>query len=169
MSDHQVSANFQPERNESDHDSKSLNEMLQELRILQQGSQILAGFLVLLPFNQGFTKLGSSDKIFYLTAFMGSLVSLICFSAPAVQHRIERPLQHRIKFKQMSTRIINIGTFFLSIALVATTQLVLNRVFSDRWSYLGSLLIGLLIGTIWWFIPLSQRRKQNSHYHSQKN
>lgn len=169
MSDHQVSANIQSARNESDHDSKSLNEMLQELRILQQGSQILVGFLILLPFNQGFTKVASPEKLFYLIAFTGSLISLICFSAPAVQHRIERPLHHRVKFKQMSTRIINVGTLALSIALVATTQLVLNRVVGDRWSYLGSLLIGLLIGTIWWFIPLSQRWKQNSHHPSSKS
>lgn len=38
----------EPPSNE-DHDQKSLNEMLQELRVLQQGSQILVGFLFFYP------------------------------------------------------------------------------------------------------------------------
>jgi hypothetical protein len=32
----------------------SLNDMLQELRILLQGAQVLTAFLIVLPFNQGF-------------------------------------------------------------------------------------------------------------------
>jgi hypothetical protein len=162
MANHEASANCQESLNPSDHDRKSLNEMLQELRVLQQGSQILAGFLILLPFSEGFSKIGASEKYFYITAFTGALISLICYSAPAAQHRIERPLQHRVKFKKMSTRIINVGTFALSIALIATTQLVLNEVVDAPWSYLGTLLIALLIGIVWWFIPLTQRRRQNS-------
>ncbi|MEB3310285.1 MAG: DUF6328 family protein [Snowella sp.] len=162
MANHDVSANFQESLHPSDHDRKSLNEMLQELRVLQQGSQILTGFLVLLPFTDGFIKIGSSERIFYITAFIASLICLICFSAPAAQHRLKRPLHHRVKFKQMSTRIINLGTFALSIALIATTQLVLNEVVGDRWSYFGTLLIALLIGTMWWLIPLTQQRRNHS-------
>lgn len=33
-----------------------LDDMLQELRILLQGAQILTAFLIVLPFNQGFDK-----------------------------------------------------------------------------------------------------------------
>lgn len=141
----------------SDHDRRSLNEMLQELRVLQQGSQILAGFLVLLPFSDGFSKIAPVEKWVYIVAFIASIVSLICFSAPAAQHRLERPLKHRVKFKRLSTRIIIAGTVALSVALISTTQLVLNEVVGDRWSSIGTALIALLIGTIWWFIPLRKR------------
>jgi O-antigen/teichoic acid export membrane protein len=145
--------------NNSDHDQRSLNEMLQELRILQQGSQILAGFLVLLPFSEGFGKIAQFEKWVYIVAFIASITSLICFSAPAAQHRIERPLRHRVKFKRLSTRIIIAGTIALSIALISTTQLVLNEVVGGVWSHVGTAVIGLLIGIIWWLMPLLKKTK----------
>lgn len=146
--------------NGSDHDRRSLNEMLQELRVLQQGSQILVGFLVLLPFSEGFAKIAPFEKWVYIVAFIASIISLICFSAPAAQHRVERPLRHRVKFKRLSTRIIIAGTIALSIALTSTTQLVLNEVVGEGWSYIGTAVIGLLISIIWWLIPLLKKTKR---------
>jgi 4-amino-4-deoxy-L-arabinose transferase-like glycosyltransferase len=149
----------QDELNGSDHDQRSLNEMLQELRVLQQGSQILAGFLVLLPFSEGFAKIAPFEKWVYIVAFIAAIISLICFSAPAAQHRIERPLRHRIKFKRLSTRIIIAGTIALSVALISTTQLVLNEVVGDQWASIGTAIIGILITIIWWLIPLRKKVK----------
>jgi hypothetical protein len=141
----------------NEQDRRSLNEMLQELRVLQQGSQILAGFLVLLPFSEGFAKIAPFEKWVYIVAFIASITSLICFSAPAAQHRIVRPLKNRVKFKSLSTRIIIAGTIALSIALISTTQLVLNEVIGGSWSYIGTAIIALLIGIIWWLLPLLKK------------
>jgi hypothetical protein len=143
---------------ETGHDRRSLNEMLQELRVLQQGSQILVGFLILLPFSEGFAKIAPVEKWVYIVAFISSLVSLVCFSAPAAQHRIERPLRHRVRFKRLSSRIIIAGTIALSVALISTTQLVLSEVVGDGWSPLMTTLVAVLIAVLWWLIPLSERR-----------
>lgn len=159
MPNQDISVSSQEALNDSEHDPKSLNEMLQELRVLQQGSQILAGFLVLLPFSDGFSKIASFEKWVYIVAFIASVISLICFSAPAAQHRVERPLRHRLKFKRLSTRIIIAGTIALSVALISTTQLVLNEVIGGSWSYIGTAIIGLLITIVWWLIPLLKKAK----------
>jgi accessory gene regulator protein AgrB len=143
-----------------EHDKQSLNEMLQELRILQQGSQILTGFLILLPFNEGFSKIAQLEKLVYIVAFISSVVSLICFSAPAAQHRLKRPLKHRGRFKRLSTRIIIAGMVGLSIALIATTQMVLNEVIGQRWSLFATVLVGVLISVIWWIFPLYQKGQE---------
>lgn len=157
MANQEIPYSAQEKLNSNDHDEKSLNEMLQELRVLQQGSQILAGFLVLLPFSEGFAKIASVEKSVYVVAFITSIISLICFSAPAAQHRLARPLKHRVKFKRRSSRIIVAGTVALSITLISTTHLVLNEIVGSQWSYIGTAVIGLLIGIIWWLIPLSKR------------
>lgn len=159
MTNHNTSSSYQQTLNDSEYEQQSLNEMLQELRVLQQGSQILVGFLILLPFNEGFSKIATFEKWVYIIAFIASIISLICFSAPAAQHRVERPLRHRIKFKLMSTRIIIYGTIALSVALISTTQLVLNEVVGTSWSLIGTIFIGLLISIVWWFIPLFRKRK----------
>lgn len=142
-----------------EHDQRSLNEMLQELRVLQQGSQILVGFFVLLPFSEGFVKISQFERWVYIVAFISSILTLICFSAPAAQHRIERPLRHRIKFKLQSNRIIVAGTVALSIALISTTQLVSNEALGGELSAIATAIVASLIVVIWWLIPLSQRGK----------
>ncbi len=161
MLEQETSLNVQETRHNSDHDEQSLNEMLQELRVLQQGSQILAGFLVLLPFSEGFGKIAPFEKWVYIVAFIAAIVSLICFSAPAAQHRVERPLRHRVKFKRLSTRIIIGGMIALSIALISTTQLVLNEVVGGQWSHIGTAIIAVLIGVIWWWMPLQKKTKHH--------
>lgn len=159
MTNQQIQPGSQTPFSQNDHDQRSLNEMLQELRVLQQGSQILVGFLILLPFSEGFIKIDPFEKWVYIVAFLSSVITLICFSAPAAQHRLERPLKQRVKFKLQSNRIIVTGTAALSIALVATTQLVSSEVLGNQWSLIATLGIGLLIMVIWWLIPLSQRSR----------
>lgn len=143
----------------SESDQKNLNEMLQELRVLQQGSQILVGFFILLPFTEGFTKIAPFEKWVFIVAFLSSIVTVICFSAPAAQHRLERPLRQRVKFKLRSNRIIIIGTFALSVALTATTQLVSNEVLGMAWSPLATALVATLLAVLWWIIPLSRKQQ----------
>lgn len=158
MANQSMPSDSQDSMSDTGHDRRSLNEMLQELRVLQQGSQILVGFLILLPFSEGFAKIAPFEKWVYIVAFTSSLVSLVCFSAPAAQHRIERPLRHRVRFKRLSSRIIIAGTIALSVALISTTQLVLSEVVGDGWSPLMTALIGVLIAVLWWLIPLREKR-----------
>lgn len=108
MAEQDVSSEVEP-LSSSENDRRSLSDMLQELRVLQQGSQILTGFLVLLPFSPGFAKIEPFEKWVYVISFICSIISLVCFSAPAAQHRLEKPLKHRVRFKLLSTRIIIAG------------------------------------------------------------
>src|SRR3954447_3902619 len=79
--------------------SSGLESLLQELRVLLQGVQVLTGFLIVLPFYQAFAKIDRKEQWVYLVTFACSLSSLILFSAPAAQHRLEWPLYDRARFQ----------------------------------------------------------------------
>ena len=81
-----------------------LADLLQEQGILLQGAQVLSAFLVILPFQQGFGTIDLGEKWVYLITFICALLSLIAFAAPAAQHRLERPLRDRDRFKTAATR-----------------------------------------------------------------
>ncbi len=161
MTNQYMQSSWQQPPSDGEPDQKSLNEMLQELRVLQQGSQILVGFFVILSFSEGFVKIAQFEKWVYMVAFLSSVITLICFSAPAAQHRIERPLHHRVKFKTQSNRIIVAGTVALSVAFISTTQLVSNEALGPELSSIATTAIAVLIGLTWWLLPLSQRARQN--------
>ncbi|MGZ3667018.1 MAG: DUF6328 family protein [Ktedonobacterales bacterium] len=136
-----------------------LSDLLQELRVLLQGVQVLTGFLIILPFSQGFEKIARTEKWVYVATFACSLCSLILFSAPAAQHRLEWPLQNRAQFKRFATRIIIIGLVPLSLALVLATQLIVATVLGSSQGFVAALGAAVVIATVWWLLPLGMRRR----------
>lgn len=63
------------------------NELLQEMRVMQTGAQILAAFLVVLPFQAGFESLQHPDKVFYLALLVASALLIILLIVPVSVHR----------------------------------------------------------------------------------
>jgi hypothetical protein len=150
----------QPNKDHKEPDSPDdLKDMLLELRIPLQGTQLLTAFLISLPFSQGFAKLQTPEKCVYLTTFLCSVTSLILFSAPALHHRLERPLRNPQQFKNSASKLIIVATMPLSVALVLATQLVVNEVGGLLAGLLAATLVAALIGSIWWAVPLIHKRQ----------
>lgn len=77
--------------NTKDEEGKALhrkwNELLQEMRVMQTGAQILAAFLVVLPFQARFETLEHPDQIFYLILLVASALLIILLVVPVAVHR----------------------------------------------------------------------------------
>lgn len=140
-------------------DDGDFSDMLSEMRILLPGAQMLSAFLIILPFNGGFAKIVHMEKLLFLATFFFSLTSLVLLSAPAIQHRLLRPLRDRARFKRIATRQIVAGAFALAIALVLGTDLVISEVFGATIGLIVAALMALLILAAWWLMPVYLRRK----------
>jgi len=140
-----------------------LSDLLSELRVLLPGSQTLTAFLIILPFQGGFAEIRDNEQIIYMITFLCSLASLVCFTAPAAHHRLQRPLWDREAFKTRATRLIIIGLAPLSIALILATQLVTSTIVSEAWmSWLVAGLVGLGILFLWWLYPKMNRDEMST-------
>jgi hypothetical protein len=137
------------------------SDMLSEMRILLPGAQMLSAFLIVLPFNGGFRQIVQSEKYVFLATFFFALSSLILLSAPAVQHRIMRPLKDRERFKCFATRQIVAGAFALGIALVLGTNLVISEVFGHRIGLVAAGTMGTIVVLTWWLLPFWIRRSHD--------
>ena len=91
---------------------------------------------------------------------MLSVASLVLFTAPAVQHRLMRPLRKRAEFKTRASRQMLTGAALLSIALVLATQFVLSEVLGHRVGNVAAVAIGILIVAMWLLVPLLWRRQE---------
>lgn len=145
--------------NEYSHTNDDLSDMLTELRILLPGAQLLTAFLIMLPFNSGFKQIVQSEKWVFMATFICSIVSLVLFTAPAVQHRLMRPLPNRHTFKLLATRQMLAGSVALSFALILGTDFVLSEVFGHVVGGLVSALFALLVAGLWWYLPHVLERK----------
>ena len=138
-----------------------LGDLLEEVRILQQGAQMLTAFLILLPFSAGFVKIGVIERRIYLATFLAAVLSLVFLSAPAAQHRLERPLVDRAQFKDAATRTVLVGLGCLSFALGLATLLVISEVLGALAGTLAALLVAGCLATLWWIIPIRRRRRHH--------
>ena len=134
-------------------DPSNMSEMLQELRILLQGSQVLTAFLIVLPFSAGFSAIVQVEKWVFVGTFLCSLASLVLFSAPAVHHRLQRPLQDRVAFKNFASLMMVIGLVPLTVALTLMTQLVTSEVIGEWPATVLAGVTALAIVGVWWVLP----------------
>lgn len=139
-------------------DDGDLSDLLGELRVLLPTAQLLSAFLVTVPFTPGFTSIAYTEKWVFLATFVLAIVSLVLLSAPAVQHRLVRPLVDRQKFKLLASRQIVVGAITLACALISGMQLVLSTVFGHGIGAAAAALIALLILALWWWLPRQWKR-----------
>jgi hypothetical protein len=145
------------DKNDPSQSDGDLSDMLQELRILLQGAQVMTAFLTILPFNETFANIVDREKWVFVATYACSLTGLILFSTPAAAHRIERPLRDREKFKRFGTRMMIAGIVFLSATLVLGTQLVISQVLDERSGYIAAGMVAVLVLVLWWIVPLLRK------------
>lgn len=77
-------------RNETEAERLDRNwgSLLQELRVVQTGVQLLTGLLLTLPFHDGFDDIDESMRIVYLVTVACSVVSTALLIAPVGMHRM---------------------------------------------------------------------------------
>lgn len=98
-----LEANEASGRNETREERMDRNwgELLQELRVLQTGVQILAGLLLTLPFQERFTTLDDYQVGLYLTNVVVASLTTACILVPVSIHR--RLFRKRLKEKLVTS------------------------------------------------------------------
>lgn len=141
------------------HSTGDLDDLLQEIRVLLQGVQVLTGFLIILPFSEGFPRLTPAEHVVYLVLFACTLTSLVLLNAPAAHHRLLTPLADRVRFKRFATRMTIAAVAPFSVALVLATHLVVTQVADARVAAVMSGFAATLIAVAWWILPLWRARR----------
>lgn len=67
---------------------RNYGELLQELRVLQAGVQILFAFLLTIAFQQRFGSVSDFQRNTYLISLVNASIATVCIIAPVAFHRI---------------------------------------------------------------------------------
>ncbi|GHG42077.1 hypothetical protein GCM10012320_04670 [Sinomonas cellulolyticus] len=94
-------------------------EILQELRILQTGLQLVAGFLLTLPFQNRFTILDDYAQALYLILVVTAAVALVVVLTPLSVHRW-------LFRKQVKDRLVASGAWAAKVALGLAALLIMG-------------------------------------------
>jgi predicted membrane channel-forming protein YqfA (hemolysin III family) len=136
---------------------RELIELLNELRVVLPGVQVLFAFLLAVPFTQRFERLTNVQEDVFFAAFLCTAVATALLIAPSAYHRLrwrERDKEHLL---QMSNRLAIGGTVFLAAAIIAVVYLVTDLIFGLAATLVATLLAAILFGWLWYGLPLVRR------------
>ena len=151
---------FTPERDETEAQrlNRHWNELLQEVRVVQTGVQVLTGFLLTVPFQARFTELDHLERAVFLSAVMLSVLSTGFLIAPVALHRWLYRAGARPLLLVQAQRLAVTGIVLLGLALATSGWLVFDFVLGRTWGYaVGGGLLAVLI-LLWAALPFSARR-----------
>ncbi|TIH39976.1 sodium:proton antiporter [Subtercola vilae] len=144
---------------ESERDKLERNwtELLQELRVIQTGTQILTGFLLTLPFQAKFQTLGSAQVTLYLCLVVGAALATALALAPVSVHRAL--FRHRAKAQIVNTgnRLAIATLTVVSLVLTGTMVFVFDMVAGDVAAIVAGIAALVVLAALWVALPLAVR------------
>jgi hypothetical protein len=132
---------------------RNWDELLQELRVAQTGVQLLAGFLLTLPFQQRFSQLDDTGRTAYLVAFTFAVVSTCLLIAPASAHRLVFRERRKPGLVRFANRCAMAGLSALGVTVVAVAFLIFDFVVGRTEGIVVALLAVALFVGLWLLVP----------------
>ena len=148
----------QPEESDKQRVDRELTELLDEIRTILPGVEILFGFLIILPFEFS-DELAGLERMLYLGAFLSVSAGLALLVAPTINHRIRFRAMDKERWLYRSNRLVIVATVLVAIGIALTVYLVVETI-------VGGVLAGVIAAanaswfTWFWFgWPLLQRAR----------
>ena len=149
----------EPSESEAERLNRNFDDLLQELRVSQNGTQILFGFLLIVPFSNGFREVTSYERGIYVAALLLSAASAAMLIAPAVMHRVLFRQQIKFELVLNASRVALGGQVLLVFAVGSSVWLVGDYLYG-RAAGIGMGLATALWTAAWFFaLPLWMRAK----------
>ncbi|MGZ4481637.1 MAG: DUF6328 family protein [Gaiellales bacterium] len=146
---------------ESEHErlNRELIELLNEIRVVLPGVQVLFAFLFAAPFASGWTRVDSLHADVYIASILCAALSSVLLITPTTFHR----LTFRMGFKERLIRIGNVctlaGTFMLACSMSLALFVVTAVVLDDAWAMAASICVAFSLLGLWYVLPLSLRER----------
>src|SRR3954454_19722050 len=149
-----------PGRNETalERCDRNLVELLQEVRVIQTGVQVLFAFLLTAPLTARFPELSSAQRIEYFTSLLASGGAAVLLIAPTAWHRILFRCGDKEHLVVVANRFMLAGLVAVAIAMVGALLLVSDLLFAGP---VTAATIGVAVVAVvwsWCAAPLRRRR-----------
>src|SRR5436190_13939598 len=107
---------------------RNTGELMQELRVVATGIQVLFGFLLIVPFNNGFRRVSSFEETLYFIALLCVAISSVLLLAPTIHHRILFRRGEKAYLVALGNRLSIVAMLFLGVGFTAILIVVADFV-----------------------------------------
>ena len=136
-------------------------ELLEELRSLIPGAEVLFGFLLAIRFTQQFGDLTTLQEYVYYVILLATATALVLLLAPAAFHRIRFREGDKELMLRKGNREAIAGTAAIGIAFTGVLFLVSDLVFSIPVAVVVASAFFALTAWRWWAIALFRKAQES--------
>src|SRR5829696_5614750 len=147
-------------RNETDLErcDRNLAELLQEVRVVQTGVQVLFAFLLTAPLAARFPELTQFQRLTYFVTLLAAGAAAILLIAPTAYHRILFRLGDKAHLVAVANRLTLAGLACVALSMIGALLLVTDLLFDDTAIIVGTAgLAAFGCISLWCLAPLSRR------------
>ncbi|MDQ3672160.1 MAG: DUF6328 family protein [Actinomycetota bacterium] len=129
-------------------------ELLEELRSLIPGAEVLFGFLLAIRFTGQFGDLGDTQRYVYYVTLVSTATALVFFLAPAAYHRIRFRTGDKEYMISKGNREAIAGSVAISVAFTGVLYVVTDLTFGTAEAIVVAAAFFAFIAWRWWAIAL---------------
>jgi hypothetical protein len=137
---------------------RNLVELLQEVRVVQTGVQVLFGFLLTVPFSSRFDEITGFQRGVYFAALVGAAAASVLLIAPTALHRVLFRLGQKEYMVEVSNRLTLGGLASTAVAMIAAMLLVSDVMFGMGVGVAIAVATAIAFLVVWAALPLRRRR-----------
>jgi uncharacterized protein DUF6328 len=147
----------EPHESPKERVDRELIELLNGLRVILPGVQVLLAFLLTVPFSQGFEKATSTDEIVYFATVLLTVAATGALTMPAAYHRIRFRQGDKEQMLQISNVFAIAGLVLLTFAMASVVFLITNVLYGIEAAVPVALVALALLGFSWFAVPLFKK------------
>jgi hypothetical protein len=134
-------------------------ELLQELRVLQTGVQILFALLLTVAFTEPFEDADTYQRITYVGALTSCALAAALLIAPVAYHRALFQRGRKRELVVATHRLLRLGQIMLLVAMVASLVLVADAVIGRIGGVVLASAICAAFVLLWFVLPARTRKR----------
>jgi predicted membrane channel-forming protein YqfA (hemolysin III family) len=137
--------------------NRELIELLNELRVVLPGVQVLFAFLLTVPFTNTFSRITNTQRQVFFAVFLLTAASTALLIAPSAYHRLRFRQHDKEQMLTTANRLSIGGLVLLTFALVGATFLVADLLYHTTAAALLTAPVAGFFAWFWWGLPLWRR------------
>jgi Kef-type K+ transport system membrane component KefB len=133
--------------------NRELMELLQELRVVIPGVQILLAFLLTAPFQQRFAQLPGSMRNAFFASIACATLATAFLIAPSAHHRLRWRAGEKERLVRVGNQMAIVGTVFLAAAIVLALYVITDVLFTTNLAVMTAIVALVVFAVLWYVVP----------------
>jgi hypothetical protein len=138
---------------------RNLVELLQEVRVVQTGVQVLFAFLLTAPMSARFPQLTGTQRAEYFLTLLAAGTAALLLMAPTAYHRILFRCGDKEHLVAVANRYTLAGLACVAVAMLGSVLLVASMLLPGAVAAGIVIVIALAHGWFWCVAPVLRRRR----------